>query len=133
VLAAAQVLSTWATVTGVARLSRPGTDAATYTPRELNMSDKHKRHATGRTRVNTYEPKVFDEVPGGPSVKDIHVTETFSGDVEGDGVVHVVHCRTPRWLRELCRHRAGPGQHWREAGQFSPPAARHGRQQGNGE
>jgi hypothetical protein len=55
------------------------------------MSDKQKRHATGRTMVKTYDPKVFDEVPGGPALKDIHVSETFSGDIEGDGVVHVVH------------------------------------------
>ncbi|HWL86352.1 MAG TPA: DUF3224 domain-containing protein [Polyangiaceae bacterium] len=55
-----------------------------------NMSDKHKHHATGRTTVKTYEPKVFDEVSGGPSLTDIHLTETFSGDIEGDGVVHVV-------------------------------------------
>jgi len=59
------------------------------------MSEKQKRHATGRTAVKMYEPKVFDEVPGGPSVTDIHVTETFSGDIEGDGVVHVVQAARP--------------------------------------
>jgi hypothetical protein len=59
------------------------------------MSDKHKHHATGRTAVKKYEPKVFDEVPGGPSITDVHVTETFSGDIEGQGVVHVVQAARP--------------------------------------
>jgi hypothetical protein len=54
------------------------------------VSDKHMRHATGRIAVKTYEPKVFDELTGGPAVSDIRVTETFSGDIEGDGVVHFV-------------------------------------------
>jgi hypothetical protein len=54
------------------------------------MSEKQKRHAKGLIVVKTYEPKTFDEVPGGPSVTDIHVTETFSGDIDGDGVVHFV-------------------------------------------
>jgi hypothetical protein len=56
---------------------------------------EHKRHATGRIAVKTYEPKVFDEMSGGPSLSDIHVTETFSGDIEGDGVVHFVQAAGP--------------------------------------
>jgi hypothetical protein len=59
------------------------------------MSDQHRHHATGRTIVKAYEPRVFDEEPGGPALKDIHVTETFSGDIEGDGVAHVVHAARP--------------------------------------
>jgi Protein of unknown function (DUF3224) len=62
---------------------------------ELHMFAKHRCHATGRTTVKTYEPKLFDEVPGGLSVTDIHVTETFSGDVEGDGDVHVLQAARP--------------------------------------
>jgi hypothetical protein len=54
------------------------------------MSEIQKHRAKGRISVMTYDPKVFDEVPGGPSVTDIHVTETFSGDIDGDGVVHFV-------------------------------------------
>ena len=54
------------------------------------MAEQQKHHAKGRITVKTYEPKVFDEVPGGPSVTDIHVTETFVGDIDGDGVVHFV-------------------------------------------
>jgi len=44
-------------------------------------------HATGRIEVNTYEPQPYEEVDGGPNLVEIHVTETFSGDIEGEGVV----------------------------------------------
>ena len=59
------------------------------------MSDTDKRHAKGRIAVAGYEPKAFDEVPGGPTLSDIHVTETFSGDIEGEGVVHFVQAARP--------------------------------------
>lgn len=54
------------------------------------MSNTHEVHAVGRTTVETYQPTVFDEVPGAPTLNDIRLTETFSGDIEGDGVAHVV-------------------------------------------
>jgi Protein of unknown function (DUF3224) len=44
-------------------------------------------HATGRIEVKTYEPQPYDEVDGGPNLVEIHVTETFSGDIEGEGEV----------------------------------------------
>jgi hypothetical protein len=44
-------------------------------------------HATGRIEVKTYEPQPYDELDGGPNLVEIHVTETFSGDIEGEGVV----------------------------------------------
>jgi uncharacterized protein DUF3224 len=47
----------------------------------------NKTHATGRIEVKTYDPKPYDEVDGGPSLTEIYVTETFSGDIEGEGAV----------------------------------------------
>jgi uncharacterized protein DUF3224 len=47
----------------------------------------NKTHATGSIEVKTYDPKSYEEVDGGPSLAEIHVTETFSGDIEGEGVV----------------------------------------------
>jgi hypothetical protein len=44
-------------------------------------------HATGRIEVKTYEPQAYEEVDGGPNLVEIHVTETFSGDIDGEGVV----------------------------------------------
>jgi hypothetical protein len=46
-----------------------------------------KTHATGRIDVKTYEPQPYDEVNDGPDLVEIHVTETFSGDIRGEGVV----------------------------------------------
>jgi hypothetical protein len=54
------------------------------------MSEIKKQHATGQIAVKTYEPTVFDEAPGGPALADIRVTETFSGDIEGEGLVHFI-------------------------------------------
>jgi hypothetical protein len=46
-----------------------------------------KTHATGRIDVKTYEPQPYDAVGDGPDLVEIHVTETFSGDISGEGVV----------------------------------------------
>ena len=51
------------------------------------MSMAIKTRATGRIEVKTYEPRTYEEVDGGPDLVEIHVTETFSGDIEGEGVV----------------------------------------------
>jgi len=48
---------------------------------------------TTRTRANavitvhTYEPAAYDEQAQGPALSRIHVEESFSGDITGDGVV----------------------------------------------
>src|SRR4051812_36604264 len=54
------------------------------------MPDRKKSHATGHIEVKTYEPKPFDEVPGGPSLVDVHITETFSGDIQGEGTARFI-------------------------------------------
>jgi Protein of unknown function (DUF3224) len=46
-----------------------------------------KTSASGRIDVKTYEPQPYDELDDGPDLAEIHVTETFSGDIEGEGVV----------------------------------------------
>ena len=49
--------------------------------------------SAGRTRadaiitVREYEPSAYDEPAGGPVLTRIHVEESFSGDISGDGVV----------------------------------------------
>jgi Protein of unknown function (DUF3224) len=50
------------------------------------VSAASKTHATGRIDVKTYEPKAYEEVDAGPNLVEIHVTESFSGDIEGEGV-----------------------------------------------
>ena len=49
--------------------------------------------SAGRTRadavitVHKYEPSAYDEPAEGPVLTRIHVEESFSGDITGDGVV----------------------------------------------
>src|SRR5262249_9711389 len=54
---------------------------------EKTMSRIAKTHATGRIDGKSYEPQPYEEVEQGPNLVEIHVTETFSGDIEGEGVV----------------------------------------------
>jgi Protein of unknown function (DUF3224) len=51
------------------------------------MSTASKTHATGRIDVKTYDPQPYEEVDDGPNLVEIHVSETFSGDIEGEGIV----------------------------------------------
>jgi hypothetical protein len=44
-------------------------------------------HADALITVRTYEPTPYDEPDDGPTLSRIHVEETFSGDITGDGVV----------------------------------------------
>jgi hypothetical protein len=43
--------------------------------------------AKGTIEVKTYEPKPYDAPEAGPTLNEIHVTETFHGDIEGEGAV----------------------------------------------
>jgi Protein of unknown function (DUF3224) len=54
------------------------------------VNDKTMRlsgRATGQIEVKTYEPQAYEESADGPDLVEIHVTETFSGDIEGEGRV----------------------------------------------
>jgi hypothetical protein len=51
------------------------------------MSSAAKTHATGRIDVKSYQPQPYEDVEQGPNLVEIHVTEKFSGDIEGEGVV----------------------------------------------
>jgi Protein of unknown function (DUF3224) len=52
------------------------------------MSDSAQRiRATAIITVHKYEPSAYDESAAGPALTRIHVEESFSGDITGDGVV----------------------------------------------
>jgi hypothetical protein len=51
------------------------------------VSSTRKTHAVGKIEVHTYEPQTYDQVDGAPDVAEIRVTETFHGDIEGEGSV----------------------------------------------
>lgn len=54
------------------------------------MAGKETRHASGHIEVKAYEPKPFDEQPDAPSMVEIQVAETFSGDIQGEGKVRFI-------------------------------------------
>jgi hypothetical protein len=52
------------------------------------MSEGAERtRADGVITVHKYEPSSYDEPAEGPALTRIHVEESFSGDITGDGVV----------------------------------------------
>lgn len=54
------------------------------------MTERYKQRATGRTEVKTYVPTTFDALADGPALLEIHLTETFTGDIEGEGTARVI-------------------------------------------
>lgn len=53
----------------------------------LTPSDYECTRATAVITVHTYEPAAYDEPAQGPTLARIHVEESFSGDISGDGTV----------------------------------------------
>jgi hypothetical protein len=46
-----------------------------------------RSHASAVITVHKYEPQAYEEPAEGPVLTRIHVEESFSGDISGDGVV----------------------------------------------
>ena len=46
-----------------------------------------RKQARGTIQVKTYEPTTYEEQSGAPALVEIHVTEQFSGDINGSGSV----------------------------------------------
>ncbi|MFJ9364917.1 DUF3224 domain-containing protein [Nocardia sp. NPDC101769] len=57
------------------------------------MSEKIR--VEGTITVHKYEPVPYDEPEQGPVLTRIHVEESFSGGIEGDGVVEFLQSSTP--------------------------------------
>ena len=53
----------------------------------LMTTHEEKTHATGVITVRTYEPTAYEEPADGPVLSKIHVEESFSGDIAGEGAV----------------------------------------------
>ena len=51
------------------------------------MSSDFRTRATAKIEVHTYEPETYENSGGGTDLVEIHVTEAFHGDIEGQGVV----------------------------------------------
>jgi Protein of unknown function (DUF3224) len=52
----------------------------------LTSPEQSKTRANAVITVHKYEPSAYDEPAEGPALTRIHVEESFSGDVSGDGV-----------------------------------------------
>jgi Protein of unknown function (DUF3224) len=65
-------------------------------------------------------------------VVDIHVTETFTGDIEGDGVVHFVQAAGPDGSASFVGITRVPRERRRQEGQLSPAGPWHRRRKGAG-
>ena len=53
----------------------------------MTASEQTKTRASAVITVHKYEPAAYDEPAEGPALARIHVEESFSGDISGDGVV----------------------------------------------
>ena len=53
----------------------------------MTASEQTKTRASAVITVHKYEPATYDEPAEGPALARIHVEESFSGDISGDGVV----------------------------------------------
>jgi hypothetical protein len=53
----------------------------------LTTSDQVKTRADAAITVHKYEPAPYDEPTAGLALTRIHVEESFTGDISGDGVV----------------------------------------------
>ena len=53
----------------------------------MSDSGDNRARASAVITVRKYEPSVYDEPAEGPVLTRIHVQESFSGDIRGDGVV----------------------------------------------
>ena len=53
-------------------------------------TQRKSTRATGRIEVKSYQPQPYDEATGGPTLVEIHVTESFHGDIEAEGAVRFI-------------------------------------------
>jgi hypothetical protein len=52
----------------------------------MSATSRERIHARGKINVKTYEPTTYDQPSEGPALVRIHVSEDFSGDIDGEGV-----------------------------------------------
>jgi hypothetical protein len=55
--------------------------------REDTVSSDQRTRATAKIDVRSYQPETYEDSAGGTDLVEIHVTEAFHGDIEGEGVV----------------------------------------------
>src|ERR1051325_6083401 len=58
--------------------------------------------AKGHIEVRTYEPVAYDEAHEGPTLNELHVTETFTGDIQGEGGVRFLQAQRADGAARYC-------------------------------
>lgn len=53
----------------------------------MTPSGQERKRANAVITVRKYEPSIYDEPAEGPALTMIHVEESFSGDISGEGTV----------------------------------------------
>ncbi len=61
-----------------------------------------KTSAKGRTEVTAYEPVTYEAPPDGPRLNEVQLTETFTGDLEGEGTARVLQAQWPDGSVRYC-------------------------------
>jgi hypothetical protein len=61
----------------------------------MSVSGEEAVRASAVITVHKYEPAPYDEPAEGPALARIHVEESFSGDIEGEGVVEFLQAARP--------------------------------------
>ena len=51
---------------------------------------QNRTRATGHIEVTSYVPVPYDVVDGSPSLNELHVTEFFKGDIDGQGTARML-------------------------------------------
>jgi hypothetical protein len=51
---------------------------------------QNRTRATGHIEVTSYVPVPYDVVDGSPSLNELHVTELFKGDIDGQGTARML-------------------------------------------
>lgn len=65
-------------------------------------SSAERTSATAKIKVASYEPQTYEDSAGGTDLVEIHVTETFQGDIEGQGVVRFLQAMRPDGSASFC-------------------------------
>lgn len=60
-------------------------------PHPEGAASTGKARAAGHIEVRTYEPATYD--PAGTKLNELHVTETFTGDIAGEGTARMLQAR----------------------------------------
>ena len=60
-----------------------------------------RTRANALITVHKYEPAGYDEPAQGPALTRIHVEESFSGDIAGEGAVEFLQAAPPTGRRAL--------------------------------